>query len=101
MAKIENATLKAECTRLCGLKKDKLAEPWTASESAIAIVRTVLSELGLKEELGDDYKEERKTITRAIMPLMTAPINFERTYLAAEGLMPVRAKGTKPAMENA
>jgi hypothetical protein len=53
-----------------------------ADHVATAIVRTVLGELGLTEELGDEYRKEREELVKIITPCITAAKNFQCSYLA-------------------
>ena len=89
MAKIKNSTVLKQCKRICDGIKGK--RNFSAQDSATVAVRTVLEELGLTEELGDEYKEERAVVVEAIKILFTASKNFQNSYLASEdngNLMP-------------
>ena len=81
-----NSTLKKELVSLWA----KLPEgtPWDARRMAIAVVRTVLVELGCKEVLGDDQKESRFEVVKAIESCFTAPINYRRNQMVAAGICP-------------
>ena len=94
MAKIKNETLKAECARIGAMKKWDSAN-WTPANSAAVAIRTILTELGCKDELGDGFKKERQELVEAIECLFTAPINFQRTYLVEEGIAPAKAASEK------
>jgi hypothetical protein len=81
MPEIENSTLKSECKRLCDVTEWE-TQQWTADQMAIAVLRTVLTELGCKDELSAENAEARKEIAKIIKPCFTAPINFQREYLS-------------------
>ena len=103
MAKISNGTLKAQCKRVADTKEWE-ADQWKAEDSAVCAIRTVLEEMGCKEELKDEHKETRRELVGILAPLFTAPINFRRTYLVEEGLapkMPEPGKTTSKSADNA
>ena len=101
MAKIKNATVKAEAKRVCDNKIAKAGDSgvfeWTARDMAIVAVRAVLVEMGCKAELGDDMKESRTEVVDALEEMFTAPINYRRTYLIPEGLAPKMPEKTEKA----
>ena len=74
MPEIKNTTLRAEFARMAKTLNER-GQNLAAEHVATAIVRTVLGELGLTEELGDDYKNERAELVKIITPCITASKN--------------------------
>ena len=97
MAQITNSTLKAEFTRMADVLA-KQGSNLTAEAVATVIVRTMMGELGMKEELGPEYAEERKSLVALFKPLITAPNNLQNVYLADtfrdDGKTPIMPKVT-------
>lgn len=85
MAKIENGTLLKVCTAIAKAKSPDtgVCETWDSEDSAIACVKTILEENGDKEMLASTPEAiaHRKALVKAIIPLMTAAVNFRRQYL--------------------
>ena len=95
MPTIKNSTLLEECKRLATpMEWDKGAQ-WNSKRMAVAVIRTILTELGAKEYLGDDMRESRAEIVEIIACCFTAPINFRREYLTPSGLAPEMPKADK------
>lgn len=94
MAKIENTTLKNECKRLADTIQWEVGG-WRNDHMAVAVLRTVLIELGCKEELKPEHAEARQKLVDIIAPCFTAPINYQRTYLVETGLAPKQPEKQK------
>lgn len=80
-------------------KKNWDVEGWDATDSAIAVVRTILEITGQKDLLAADEhgRNERKALVAAIFPLLNcgAPINLRRGLLVSLGLAPEMAEKGK------
>lgn len=87
MPKITNITLKNECARLAKLK-NPLNFEWQASDMAVVVMRTVLTEMGCKEVLTPEHAESRRKVAEAIEKCFTAPVNWKREYMVVEELAP-------------
>ena len=82
MPAITNTTLKTEVARIAKTLVER-GENWSAEHSATVIVRTILTELGCKDEMSDEMRDERKALVDVIKPLMTASKNFQTSYIAS------------------
>lgn len=94
MPKIVNATLRNE---IASLAKRQNPENfvWSADHMAVAVMRTVLVEMGCKEVLTPEHVAARQEVVKAISQCFTAPVNYKREYLVAEGLAPKQAEKPK------
>ena len=91
------STLHAEVKRLTDSFEWEVRN-WGADYSAVAIIRTVLSHMGCKEELSDKFAKDRQDLVDEITPMLEcgAPINFQRTMLVNSGLAPKKAATEEP-----
>jgi hypothetical protein len=81
MPAITNTTMKAEVTKIAKVLGER-GENWTQELSATVVLRTILGELGLTEELGPEYANERKEILAIIKPWFTAANNAQNSIIA-------------------
>ena len=87
MPKIESTTVLNQINRIAP-KLVERGENWTAEHSAVVIVRSIMEELGLKEELtSDEYKQNRLDCIALVKPFITAAKNYQNSYLAQTNVM--------------
>jgi hypothetical protein len=57
--------------------------PWSADAMAAVCVKTVLEHMGCLEALQPEFQKDRADLILQVRCFFTAPINFQRGYIAA------------------
>ena len=57
-------------------------QPWSADAMAAVCVKTVLEHMGCLEQLQPEYQKDRADLILQVRSFFTAPVNFQRGYIA-------------------
>ena len=57
-------------------------QPWSADAMAAVCVKTVLEHMGCLEQLQPEFQKDRADLILQLRSFFTAPINFQRGYIA-------------------
>ena len=58
-------------------------QPWSADAMAAVAVKVVLEHMGCLEQLQPEFQKDRADLILQLRCFFTAPINFQRGYIAA------------------